>query len=180
MIYISGLVLVFFPLPVHGLSMSFFDLLLLLIKLLHSKAQHVLYASTKNARGVMVHPNWRLFTQPRVSEQRSICDLNTGFLRNSSAGQRKRSQPTLRTPRLVLVSTTPLIWCGRTDFGDQSAQNRCNDDPYYLVNLVVSRTFLMSSPAPANRSLSLEFQYRESGLASWSMVPGPAVVNIIQ
>ena len=97
--------------------------------------------------------NCSLFTEPRVSKQRSIRDLSTGFLHSSSAGQRKRSQHTLRTPRLVLINTTPLIWCGRTGFSDQSAQNRCNDDSYYPVNLVVGRTFLMPGPAPADRSL---------------------------
>jgi hypothetical protein len=30
----------------------------LIIMLLHSKAQHVQYGRTKNAHGVMVHPDW--------------------------------------------------------------------------------------------------------------------------
>jgi hypothetical protein len=36
-------------------------------------------------------PLWRLRTHLRVSQQRPICDLNTGFLHNSRADQRRRS-----------------------------------------------------------------------------------------
>ena len=43
----------------------FFQFIIIIIKLLHSKAQHVLYASTKNAWGVMqlwctLYPDWRV------------------------------------------------------------------------------------------------------------------------
>jgi hypothetical protein len=78
--------------------------------------------------------------------------------------------------RAVLTSTTLLIWGGSVDFSYQNAQNQNNDDSFYLLNLGTS-DLLMSRPAPADQSFS--FQYRESGPALQSMVPGLAVVTTI-
>jgi hypothetical protein len=48
----------------------------------------------------------------------------------------------------MLVGTTLLIWGGTSD---DEAQNSCNDDSFYLLNLG-SRTFFMSTRAPAEQS----------------------------
>jgi hypothetical protein len=70
-----------------------------------------------------------------------------------------------------------LIRGGLTDFSDQNAHNHSNDDSFYLLNLGMSGRFHVIRVLAAN----LASQYRhhlESGPASWSMVPGPAVVTI--
>jgi hypothetical protein len=77
----------------------------------------------------------------------------------------------------VLTSTILLIWGGMTNFRDQIKQKQVLDDSLYLLNLGMS-DLLLSRPAPADQDF-LAFQYRESGPASWSMVPGPAVVTTI-
>ena len=77
----------------------------------------------------------------------------------------------------VLASTTLLIWGGKTDFGDQNTQSPSGDDSFYLLNLGTSDPFHAQEPLQLIR-VSV-FQYRESGPASWSMVPGPAVVTAI-
>jgi hypothetical protein len=41
----------------------------------------------------------------------------------------------------VLTDTTLLIWGGKTDSGDQNAQNPSNDDSFYLLNLGTSDPF---------------------------------------
>ena len=67
----------------------------------------------------------------------------------------------------VLTSTTFLIWGGRTDFS-------VLDDSFYLLDLGTSNIFDVKSHPSSPEFLA--FQYRESGPASWSMVPGPVVV----
>jgi hypothetical protein len=75
------------------------------------------------------------------------------------------------TPRAghgaALIGTTLLI-CG-----GYGGQNVLKDDSLYLLNLGTS-DLLISSLTPADHSFVL--QYRESGPALWSMVPGRAVV----
>jgi hypothetical protein len=41
----------------------------------------------------------------------------------------------------VLTSTTLLIWGGRTDFSGRNAQNRSDDDSFYLLNFGTSDLF---------------------------------------
>jgi len=40
--------------------------------------------------------------------------------------------------RVVLTSTTLLMWGGKTDFSEQNAQHRSNDDSLYLLNFGTS------------------------------------------
>jgi galactose oxidase-like protein len=102
----------------------------------------------------------------------STRDFSTTFLRNSGE---------VPSPRLghaaVLTNTTLLIWGGRAPPGFRDVPNQHEDDSFYLLNLGTSN-LLISKPTAADRNF-FAFQYRESGLASWSMVPGPAVVSAI-
>jgi hypothetical protein len=43
--------------------------------------------------------------------------------------------------RVVLTSTTLLMWGGRTAFSDQNAQNQNYDDSFYVLNLGTSDIF---------------------------------------
>ena len=70
----------------------------------------------------------------------------------------------------MLTSTALLIWGGRTDFS-------VLDDSFYLLDLGTSNIFDVKTRPSSPEFLA--FQYRESGPASWSVVPGPAVVTTI-
>jgi galactose oxidase-like protein len=84
-------------------------------------------------------------------------------------------------PRLghtaVLTNTILLIWGGNATLDYRDVPNKREDDSFYILNLGMSN-LLISKPTAADRNF-FAFQYRESGLASWSMVPGPAVVATI-
>jgi hypothetical protein len=43
--------------------------------------------------------------------------------------------------RAMLNSTILLIWGGMMNFSDKNAQNQCNDDSFYLLNLGTSDLF---------------------------------------
>ena len=73
----------------------------------------------------------------------------------------------------ALIGTTFLICGGKTDRGYQYVLNH---DSLYLLSLGTS-DLLISNPTPADHSFAL--QYRESGPASWSMVPDLVVVTTI-
>jgi len=78
----------------------------------------------------------------------------------------------------AFTGTDLLILGGRvTSMTILRRKKEGHDDSLYLLNLGTSDLF-MSGPAAADQNF-FYFQHRESGSASWSMVPGPAVVSII-
>ena len=81
--------------------------------------------------------------------------------------------------RAAFTGTTLLIWGGRVTSvtGIRRKKKYGFDDSLYLLNLGTSDIF-MSRPTPTDHNF-FHSQYRESGPASWSMVPSLVVVSII-
>ena len=75
----------------------------------------------------------------------------------------------------ALTNTNFLIWGGTTNFSDKNVLNQRQDDSLYLLNLGTSY-FLMPRSTLADQNFFV-LQYRTSGPASWSMVPGLLVVT---
>jgi hypothetical protein len=111
------------------------------------------------------------FVQGRASNDLyafSALDFSTTLLQTSGE---------VPTPRYAhgaaLIGNTLLICGGKTRSGDQ---NVLNHDSLYLLDIGTSY-ILMSSTTPVDHSFAL--QYRSSGPALWSMVPGRAVFTTI-
>ncbi len=149
--------------PSSGLSQSLFP-----------RSYHAL-STTDTAAGDLFLFGGYVLTSGSVSNDLyvfSTRDFSTTLLRTSGEVPGPRMGHTA-----VLTSTILLIWGGNATLGYQDVPNKREDDSFYLLNLGMS-DLSISKPTAADRNF-FAFQYHESGPASWSMVPGPAVVATI-
>ena len=149
--------------PPSGLSQSPFP-----------RSDHAL-STTDTAAGDLFLFGGYVLTSGSVSNDLyvfSTRDFSTTLLRTSGEVPGPRMGHTA-----VLTSTILLIWGGNATLGYQDVPNKREDDSFYLLNLGTSNLSI-SKPTAADRNF-FAFQYHESGPASWSMVPGPAVVTTI-